>query len=77
MKTDDKKWTSFYQKSHGSFKMAIHTLISNQSVILDAEVQLLRQLMCREDNADFDDCLGTNHVVVCCDVGQLTFDDRF
>ena len=38
----------------------------------------MRQLMAGKDNvAKADDSLGTNHSVVCCDVGQLTFEARF
>ena len=31
----------------------------------------------KDSAAKVDDCLGTNHLVVCCDVGQLTFEGRF
>ena len=45
---------------------------------LDAEVQLLRQLMSGKDSAaKVDDSSGTNYLVVCSDVGQLTFEGRF
>ena len=45
---------------------------------LDAEVQLLRQLMSGKENAaKVDDSLGTNHLVVCSDVGQQTSETRF
>ena len=38
----------------------------------------MRQLMSRKDNASkVDNSLETNHLVVCCDVGQLTFEARF
>ena len=61
--------------------MAIHTSQSNHSIILttlDLEVELLRELMSGKDNASkVDDSLETNHLVVCCDVGQLTSADRF
>ena len=67
--------------SPGMFKMDIDTSSSQQSVIyttLDAEVQLLRQLMSGKDNTvKVDNSLGTNHLIVCCDVGQLTFEARF
>ena len=34
--------------------------------------------MSGKDNAvKADDSLGTNHLAVCCDVGQLTFEARF
>ena len=34
---------------------------------------ILRQVMSGKDNATkVDDALGTSHLVVCCDVGQLT-----
>ena len=34
--------------------------------------------MSRKDSAaKVDDSLGTNHSVVCCDVGRLTFEARF
>ena len=34
--------------------------------------------MSRKDNeAKLDDSLGTNHLVVCCDVGQLAFELGF
>ena len=34
--------------------------------------------MSRKNNtAKVDDSLGTNHLVMCCDVGQLTFEARF
>ena len=40
-------------------------------------MQLLRQLMSGKDNAaKIDDSLEKNHLLVCCDVGQLTFDAR-
>ena len=31
----------------------------------------------KNNAAKVDDSLVTNHLVVCCDVGQLTFDARF
>ena len=31
----------------------------------------------KDNMAKVDDSLGTNHLDVCCDVGQLTFDARF
>ena len=38
----------------------------------------MRQLMSGKDNAaKVDDSLGTNHLVVCCDVGQLSLEARF
>ena len=30
----------------------------------------------KDNEAKVDDSLGTNHLVVCCDVGQLTFEVR-
>ena len=43
-----------------------------------AEVELLRQLISGKDNAaNVDDSLETNHLVVCCDVGQLTSEAGF
>ena len=34
--------------------------------------------MSAKDNAAMlDDSFGTNHLVVCCDVGRLTFEARF
>ena len=48
---------------------------SDQSKV---NVQLLRQLMSEKDNAaKVDDSLGTNHLVVGCDVGQLNFEAGF
>ena len=45
---------------------------------MDHMVQLLRQPMSGKDiAAKVGDSLGTNHLVVCCDVGQLTFEARF
>ena len=45
---------------------------------LNVEVQLMRQLVFGKDNAaKVDDSLGINHLAVCCDGGQLTFDARF
>ena len=71
----------FYQKNHGSFRVVIHASKSNHSIILttlNAEVQLLRQLMSGKDNrAKVDDSLETYHLAVGCDVGQLTFQARF
>ena len=31
----------------------------------------------KDNAAKVDDSLATNHLVVCCDVGQLTFEARF
>ena len=31
----------------------------------------------KDNTVNVDDSLGTNHLVVCCDVGQLTFEARF
>ena len=31
----------------------------------------------KDNAAKVDDCLETNHLVVCCNVGQLTFEARF
>ena len=31
----------------------------------------------KDSAAEVDDSSGTNHLVVCCDVGQLTFEARF
>ena len=45
---------------------------------LDAEMQLLRQLISGKDNkVKVDNSLGTNHLVVWCYVWQLTFKDSF
>ena len=39
---------------------------------------MLRELMSRKDNAaKVNDSLGTNHLVVCCDIRKLTFEARF
>ena len=31
----------------------------------------------KDNAAKVDDSFGTNHLVVCCDVGQLTFEAKF
>ena len=31
----------------------------------------------RDNAVKVDDSLGTNHLVMCCDAGQLSFDARF
>ena len=50
----------------------------SSALTLDPEMQLLRQLIsAKDDVAKVDDYLGTNPLVVCCDVGQLTFEARF
>ena len=43
----------------------------------ESEILLLRNLMSGKDNtAKTDDSLRPNHLVVCCDVGQLTLEAR-
>ena len=69
------KWTSFLPNlNHGCFKVDIYT--SYHSILwttLNAEVQLLSQLMSGKDSAaKIDDSFGKHHLVVCCD-GSITY----
>ena len=34
-------------------------------------------MFAKDNAAKANDSLGTDHLVVCCDIGQLTFEDRF
>ena len=64
LKNNNKKWTSCCQKNHGSFKVAIHTSLSNHLIFLDhSRCRVLKQLMSGKDMA-----VKANHLVVCCDV---------